>query len=74
MPGPTARAVENLVPEILAPRPACHSTIVCDCCRRARSADNFGEDCFGICSDCIDSDALLVELDPSIALRPSAHS
>ncbi|MDP9762090.1 MULTISPECIES: hypothetical protein [Agrobacterium] len=74
MPGPAAHAVEEVLLEILAPKPACCSTIVCDCCRRARSADNFDEDCFGICCDCLDSDVLLVQLDASIKVRTSAHS
>lgn len=74
MPGPAAHAVEEWPLEILVPTRSCRGAIVCDCCRRARSADNFDEDCFGICCDCLESDALLVELDASMEFDPSARS
>ncbi|WP_141652457.1 hypothetical protein [Rhizobium grahamii] len=74
MPGPAAHAVEELSLEILMPRRTCRGAIVCDCCRRARSAADFDEDCFGICCDCLESDALLVELDASMEFDPYARS
>ncbi|KOF22380.1 hypothetical protein AC244_02260 [Ensifer adhaerens] len=74
MSGPAADAVEDRLLEILAPMRACRGTIVCDCCRRARSTDDFDEDCFGICCDCLTSDELFVELDASMKGDPSTRS
>lgn len=72
MPGPAARIVENAWLEILAPMRSCRDAIVCDCCRRAKSPDDFDEDGFGICCDCLDSDALIVKLDPRLDPEPSS--
>lgn len=74
MPGPAVHAVEDLFLEILPPKRACGGSIVCDCCRRARSAHDFGEECFGICCDCLESDTLLVELDAAIEVERSMQS
>lgn len=74
MPGPAAHAVENLVLEKLVPTRSCRGTSICDCYRWARSVDEFDEDCFGICCDCLDSDELLVELDASMKRERSAGS
>lgn len=74
MPGPAAHAVEEVHLEILAPKPTYRGAIVCDCCRRAQSAEDFGEDCFGICCDCLDSDVLLIELDVGIRRSPFADT
>lgn len=74
MPGPAAHAVENLLLEILAPTRSCRGNIVCDCCRQPRSASDFDDDGFGICSDCLSSDPLLVELDASMKREQSTRS
>jgi hypothetical protein len=63
MPEPAESAVESLPAEILAPtRFSCHRTFVCDCCRQKKSEDEFDEDALGICAECLESDAILVEL------------
>lgn len=74
MSGPAVHAVENLSLEILAPARSGRGTIICDCCRRARSVSDFDEDGCGICCGCLESDALLVELDESIKRKRSAGS
>lgn len=74
MPGPAERTVGDLFLEILAPTRSCRRKIICDCCRRPKGASSFDEDGFGICSDCLGSDALLVELDASLKPDPSTQS
>ena len=34
--------------------------LVCDCCRQRKPADAFDRDAFGICDDCICSDAFAI--------------
>ncbi|MBB4172035.1 hypothetical protein FHX09_005933 [Rhizobium sp. BK538] len=65
---PSARAplVNAGLLEILAPARSGRGTVICDCCRRARSASDFDEDGCGICCGRLESDALLVELDASV--------
>jgi hypothetical protein len=69
MPGPAVHAVENLLFEILSPARSDRGTVICDCCRRARSVSDFDEDGCGICCRCLESDALLVELNAIIRGR-----
>ncbi|MBY3206860.1 hypothetical protein [Rhizobium laguerreae] len=73
MAGPAAHAVEDLLLDILAPTRSCRGIIICDCCRQARRASDYDEDGFGICCDCLASDALLVELDANMTNEPAAQ-
>jgi len=60
---PATIAVIETVIEILPPRPALGGKIViCDCCRQRRYACEFDEDACGICSECLDSDAMPMDL------------
>ncbi len=64
MPGPSARAVEHLLMEILVPvRRPCRKTVVCDCCRLPREATDFDEDGCGICLTCLESDDIVVMME-----------
>lgn len=62
MPGPTEHK-DTLAIEILAPTPSHRGGRICDCCRCAKGYDDFDEDGFGICCDCLNSDNLLIDLD-----------
>ncbi|MHC2574698.1 hypothetical protein ACVMH6_007026 [Rhizobium leguminosarum] len=63
MPEPANRAGESPVIEILPPpRLSCLGTVVCDCCHQRKSRDEFDEDAFGICSECICSDVAPMHL------------
>ncbi|WP_155951321.1 hypothetical protein [Rhizobium mesoamericanum] len=63
MPEPANRAGESPIVEILPPaRFSYHGTVVCDCCHQRKSRDEFDEDAFGICAECIGSDAGIVDL------------
>jgi hypothetical protein len=63
MPDPAKHAEENLLVEILAPtRFSCRGTVVCDCCRQWKSKDEFDEDAFGICVECLGTDAILIDV------------
>jgi hypothetical protein len=63
MPEPANRAGEGPVIEILPPAKfACGGTVVCDCCHQRKSGDEFDEDAFGICAECIGSDLFVVDV------------
>jgi hypothetical protein len=64
MPGSSARAVEHLLMEILAPvrRPS-RSAQVCDCCQLPREATDFDEDACGICLTCLECDDIVVGME-----------
>jgi hypothetical protein len=61
----SAHALDGIVMEILsptrAPRPG---STICDCCRQPRSAEEFDQDCCGICVTCLECDDVLVEVEP----------
>lgn len=74
MPGPSARAVEHLFMEILAPvRRTSRRALICDCCRLLRETADFDEDGCGICRSCLECDAILVETEaePNLQSSPS---
>jgi hypothetical protein len=72
MPEPANRAGESPLVEILPPaRFSRCGSVVCDCCHQRKSKDEFDEDAFGICSECICSDAIVVNL--VVGLRESDH-
>jgi hypothetical protein len=63
MPEPANRAGESPLVEILPPTRFSHrGTAVCDYCHQRKSRDEFDEDAFGICSECICSDVVAVDL------------
>lgn len=63
MPEPASRAGERPLVEILPPaRFSCPGAVVCDCCRQRKSRDEFDEDAFGICSECLCSDVVVVDI------------
>ncbi|MBY3144080.1 hypothetical protein HFO63_00455 [Rhizobium laguerreae] len=66
MPEPAAHAFETPLPEMLTPTRSRCGQIVCDCCRKRKNASDFDEDGFGICTDCLGADVLLVELDAGV--------
>jgi hypothetical protein len=55
--------------EILVPEKFYRAVMICDCCRRPKSANDFDEEGFGICDECLRSDALI--FDPDNATRKS---
>jgi len=59
MPEPAAHALM----EIIAPSSRNGRRIVCECCRLAKDAEAFDDDCCGICSECLEADELLVDFD-----------
>ncbi|MBY5714738.1 hypothetical protein [Rhizobium leguminosarum] len=63
MPEPASRAGESLLVEILPPvRLSCRGTTVCDCCHQRKGRDEFDEDAFGICAECIGSDVGVLDI------------
>ncbi|UJW77757.1 hypothetical protein [Rhizobium sp. SL42] len=59
-----ARDVSDTVFEILPPsRARSQEVIACDCCRKRKLACEFDEDGFGICCECLCSDAVLAGWD-----------
>jgi hypothetical protein len=57
---PAECAAESRFVEILAPKKfAFNRTVICDCCRRRKSQDEFDEDGLGICAECLGSDVLI---------------
>ncbi len=63
MPEPADRAGESRLVEILPPmRFSPSGTVVCDCCHQRKRRDEFDEDALGICSECICSDVVAVDL------------
>lgn len=63
MPEPANRAGESSIVEILRPqRLSCRGTVVCDCCHQRKGRDEFDEDAFGICSECICSDMVAMDI------------
>lgn len=70
MPGPSARAVEHLFMEILAPvRRSSRRALVCECCRLPREATDFDEDGCGICLTCLECDDIIVTLEAELMRR-----
>lgn len=62
MPEPAERMMESPPVEILPPtRHSRRATVICDCCRQLKSKDEFDEDAFDICTECLDSDLVLVD-------------
>ncbi|MHC2529945.1 hypothetical protein ACVMH6_001715 [Rhizobium leguminosarum] len=60
---PANRAGESPLVEILPPARSAHcGSVVCDCCHQRKSKDEFDEDAFGICSECICSDVAPMHL------------
>lgn len=45
----------EIIPPVKCARP-----LICECCRQPKSPLDFDEDSFGICSECLGSDAVLV--------------
>lgn len=43
----------------IIPPVKCPSSLVCECCTQPKSPLDFDKDSFGICSDCLGSDAIL---------------
>ncbi|MFW2231649.1 hypothetical protein EHH54_10330 [Rhizobium leguminosarum] len=63
MPESANCAGESPVIEILPPgRSFCRGTVVCDCCHQRKSRDEFDEDTFGICAQCIGSDVVAMDI------------
>lgn len=63
MPEPANRAGDSPVIEILPPaRLSCCGTVLCDCCRQRKRRDEFDGDSFGICTECICSDAVAMNV------------
>ncbi|MHC2568063.1 hypothetical protein ACVMH6_000391 [Rhizobium leguminosarum] len=63
MPEPANRAGESSPVEILPPeRLSCRGTVVCDCCHQRKGREEFDEDAFGICSECIRSDMGAIDI------------
>lgn len=55
--------------EILVPEKLCRAVMICDCCRRPKSANDFDEEGFGICDECLRPDAAI--FDPDNGTRKS---
>jgi hypothetical protein len=60
---PALNATERLLVEIIAPVRNSGPRVVCDCCRKARSARAFDEEGFGICRECLSADALALDFE-----------
>ncbi len=60
---PALNATERLLVEIIAPVRDSGPRVVCDCCRKARSAREFDEEGFEICRECLSADALVVDFE-----------
>jgi hypothetical protein len=70
---PASNATEGLLMEIIMPTRHCGPQLVCDCCRKARSAHEFDEDGFAICAECLSADALPVDFEASVQSARSDH-
>lgn len=58
--------------EIIPPaRKSCGELFLCDCCRQRKSPDNFDQDAFGICNDCLCSDPISMIADLNGMVRPA---
>ncbi|TCR64338.1 hypothetical protein [Rhizobium sp. BK376] len=64
---PAGSAGTRLLVEFLVPEKLCRAVMICECCRRPKSANDFDEEGFGICEECLRSDALI--FDPDTAAR-----
>jgi hypothetical protein len=55
---PAAITTTFIAIEIIPPA-KCSSELICECCTRPKSSQDFDEDSFGICSDCLASGAII---------------
>ncbi len=62
MPEPANCAGEDPVIEILPPGRSCRGTVVCDSCHQLKSRDEFDQDGFGICAECIVSGVVAMDI------------
>jgi hypothetical protein len=66
----SAHARDGNVMEILSPTlVAGPGSPICDCCRQPRSAEEFDQDCCGICMTCLECDDMLVDVEPEASPR-----
>lgn len=56
---PAAINTTFTVAEIIPPA-KCSRRLICECCSEPKSPRDFDEDSFGICSECLGSDAIFV--------------
>lgn len=55
--------------DIIPPIRSAHASMRCECCGERKPASDFEEDCFGICTPCVESDVVILPWDTTGAER-----